>query len=139
MLSHSPNKATSEAKTLLVSLPEFLLLYMMLYGLLYPSLWPTQVRCPSCVPSQNEKASTLLKHYSATAKTLVCVIKATLVTNPKQGIIQAAMKLTLSQPDLAEGGNFQLKTDLPSSPERQTNFIYTSQFNLKHLSRKIPF
>lgn len=111
----------------------------MLYGLLYLSLWPAQVSGPSYVPSQKEKALTLLKHYSAAAKTLVCVIKAALVTNPKQGIIQAAMKLTLSQPDPVQGGNFQLKIDLPSSSERHTNFIHTFQFNLKYLSRKIPF
>lgn len=139
MLSQSPNKATSEAKTLLVSLPKYLLLNMMLYGLLYLSLWPAQVSCPSCVPSQKEKALTLLKYYSATAETLVCVIKAALVINPKQGIIYAAMKLTLSQSDLVQGGNFQLKIDLPSSPERQINFIHTSQFNLKHLSKKYHF
>lgn len=117
MLSQSPNKATSEAKTLLASPPQFLLLNMMLYGLLHLSLWPAHISCPSCVPFQEDKALTMLKHYSATAQTLVCVIQSALVTNPKQGIIQAAMKLTLSQPDAVQGGNFQLKIDLPSSPK----------------------
>lgn len=68
----SLQRATSEAKTILLSLPQILLLNMMLYGLLYLSPWPAQVSCPSCVPSQKEKVLTLLKHYSATAKTLLC-------------------------------------------------------------------